>query len=153
MPKLVQCPVCGRKNPIDNVVCSNCGTNLDIAIREEAPNYPIKKIEEKGIENLLKELNLDLKKPKQKLSLEMLKPNETKLFLFINLVFTSLFLHLLVRYKIIFAFTFYPILYLFSCHWATKTSFDWQDFIFQFFLLILVFFFLFFLIPNYFISS
>ena len=153
MPKLIKCPICGRQNSINNIKCSNCGTNLDIAIKEEIPNYPIEKIKEKDVENILKNLNIDLKKPKQKLSFEILNPTETKLFLFVNLVFTSLFLHLLVKYKIIFILTFYPTLYWFSCYWATRKTFEWASFLYQFVLLIFSFLSIFYLVPTFLISS
>jgi hypothetical protein len=153
MPKLVKCPMCGRENPVSNLICSNCGAMLEIAVKEEAPNYPVKKVKEKEVERILKELNINMPKPKERINLDLLKPSELKLFLFVNLVFTSLFLHLLIKYRIIFVFTFYPVLYWFSCYWASRKYFDWQSFIFQFSLIMLIFLSVFFLIPNYLISS
>jgi hypothetical protein len=148
MPKLIKCPICTRENPIGNIRCSRCGSYLDIAIKEEAPDYPTKQVKEKEVENILKDLSIEGKKPERKINLEFFAPNETKLFLFINLSFTSLFLHLLVKDSIIFILTYYPTIYWFSCHWATKKKFDWQDFLFQFALIILIFLSLFFLIPQ-----
>jgi hypothetical protein len=52
-------------------------------------------------------------------------------------------LYPLAKNKIIFALLFYPSLYCFSCYWASKLKFDWKDFLFQFILLILVFFLIF----------
>lgn len=152
MPKLIRCPLCGRKNSIVNSICSNCGANLEIAAMEEDPNYKFKKIKDDDIQKVMKELNIDFQ-PKETTFLELVKPNETKLFLFINLAFTSLFLHLLVQQKTIFVLAYYPSLYLFCCHWASKQKVEWQGFLFQFVLLMMLFFFLFFIIPNYFISS
>lgn len=148
MPKLVKCPICGRQNSMSSIRCSRCGSYLDIAVKEESPEYPVKRIEEKDIQNVLKDLNIDIPQPKKRFSFEVLYPNETKLFLFVNLSFTSLFIHILVQGNIFFILTYYPILYWFSCSWAAKKKIDWQNFLFQFALLILTFVSIFFIIPQ-----
>jgi len=141
--------MCGRENSIGNVMCSNCGTSLTISTKEQAPNYPVDEIKKEDIEKVFKDLNIEFKKRKQRLNLELLRPNETKLFLFVNLVFTSLFLHLFVKYQIIFVIIFYPILYWFACYWSTKDKFDWQNFVFQFASLIILFSMIFYVIPVF----
>lgn len=131
MVKLVKCPLCGRMNSAGNVVCSNCGMGLGTKMEIKTPV-------EKNKKDLL-EL-FPSTKPKQKFSWEVLKPSEMKLFLFLNLIFTSLFLQLVVKNRIIFSLFFYPSLYWFSCYWASKEKFDWQNFLSQFFLFLLLFF-------------
>jgi uncharacterized C2H2 Zn-finger protein len=129
MEKLVNCPRCGRMNTAENLICSNCG--LVFSTKKEFP-ISKEKIKE-GIESFI------LTKTKQKFSLEFLRPNETKLFLFISLVFTSLFLHMLVKNKIIFSVVFYPSLYCFTCYWVSKPKINWKTFLLEFFLLLLLF--------------
>jgi len=137
MAKLVQCPLCGRMNSEENTLCSNCG--LKISAKKESKLFK-GKFEEKILKSST------VAKLKQKFSLEFLRPNETKLFLFISLVFTSLFLHMLVKNKIIFSVVFYPSLYCFTCYWVSKPKINWKTFLLEFFSFLVIFFLIFSLI-------
>jgi ribosomal protein L37E len=136
MEKPIKCPRCGRMNTEGNLICSNCG--LVFSTKKEFP-FSKEKIKE-DVEKLLPA------SAKQKFSLEFLKPNETKLFLFISLVFTSLFLQMLVKNKIIFSIFFYPSLYAFTCYWVSKPKINWKTFLVEFFSLLVIFFIIFSLI-------
>ncbi len=129
MSKLVKCLMCGRMNSPGNLVCSNCG--IVLSTKKE-----IKISKEKNKEGIEK---FPFIRQKQKFDLSFLKPSETKLFLFISLVFTSLFLQMLAKNKIIFSFFFYPSLYCFSCYWVSRQKIDWKTFLFEFFILLLLF--------------
>jgi len=136
MEKLIKCPVCGRMNATGNLICSNCG--LVFSTKKKFP-VSKEKIKE-DIESFV------LTKAKQKFSLDFLKPNETKIFLFVSLVFTSLFLQMLVKNKIIFSIFFYPSLYAFTCYWVSKPKINWKTFLLEFFSLLVIFFIIFSLI-------
>ena len=76
----------------------------------------------------------------------LLMPDEDRLLLFINLLFASLFVNIVVRHKLLFLSTFYPTLYIFTCYWVEKSkreTFRWEDFILQFGLLVIAFVFVF----------
>lgn len=138
MPKSVRCPGCGRMNSLGNSVCSKCGAQIDFKKQLSISKEQIKKEFPAAIPLLDSSI-----RQKQKFGLEFFKPNEIKLFLFINLSFASLFLLPIAKNTIIFSIFFYPSLYSFSCHWASKTKIDWKSFIFQFILFILIFFLIF----------
>jgi len=130
MEKLNICPACGRMNPPANLVCSNCG--IVLSTKKEFAISKGKTKEEIG--------SLPFFKQSQKLSWETLRPSETKIFLFVSLIFTTLFLHLTVKSKIIFSIFFYPSLYMFSCYWVSKKKISWKSFLSELFLLTLLFF-------------
>lgn len=71
----------------------------------------------------------------KKIKWKFLYLDENKILIFVNLVFTSIFIQLVVSNKLLFSLIYYPILYIFSCHWATKDKINLVDFIFQFFVL------------------
>lgn len=136
MGKLNMCPACGRMNSPSNLVCSNCGiilsTKKEFAISKGKVKEEIE--------------SLPFFKQNQKLSWETLRPNEIKIFLFVSLIFTTSFLQLAVKSKIIFSIFFYPSLYIFSCYWASKKKISWKSFFSELFLLILLFFIAFFIL-------
>lgn len=129
MVKEIRCPRCGRINSEGNLICSNCG--LVFSTKKE---FSISK--EKIKDNIARLLP---SRAKQNFDLDFLKPNETKLFMFISLVFTSLFLHVIIKHRIIFSIIFYPSLYCFSCYWISKPKINYKNFLLEFFLLLLIF--------------
>jgi hypothetical protein len=132
-------------NPSNNVVCSNCATRLDLAKREETPNYTYMKPKKSELEKMIEGIRTQREPPKN--IYEILKPTETKLFLFINMVFASIFLIFLINQKILFVLLFYPALYGLSCRWVTKPKFDWQSFLMEFGILLVGFYILFIFLP------
>jgi DNA-directed RNA polymerase subunit RPC12/RpoP len=144
MKKLVKCPVCGNDivtlSEYKKFKCPKCNTRLDADIVKE-----ISKPEEK-----------ELKKPVKKFSLEILKPNEMKIFIFLIFGAYSLVLLAVAKYKIIFSLTFFPVLYWFSCKWeseANERNLELKDYlkdvVKEFVLLVLVYFIIFFIIPAF----
>lgn len=141
MTRTIRCGFCGRENPIDYTTCSNCGLRL------RKPFEEVKQKEAGGKEEsklTLEELEESMKK-QQADNWIFWKPTEQKLMIFFSLVFTTLWLPLVVKYQIIFALLYYLTLYWFSCRWILKAGQSseksiWQDFILQFILLVFAFF-------------
>ena len=142
MRKNVKCPICHREiltlSEYKKFKCPYCKTTLDKNIVEDFIETP-KEPEEKTYG------------PRKHFSWELFKPDEMKIFVFISLSIYSLFVIAFVRYKVVFAIIFYPVLYWFSCRWASKKEdeLDWKNIMKQYLMLISAFLIVFLVIPLF----
>jgi hypothetical protein len=145
MKKTVKCPICGNIietfSEYSKFKCPTCKSNLDAAVLEKISSS------EQSEETTEK-----VKKTRTQLILESLIPNEIKIFIFIILAILSIFIVAIVRYKVVFAILFYPILYWFSCRWEKKPEgeLEFRKIIKEFIMLIGAFLIVFFIIPSIF---
>lgn len=142
MVKQVKCPFCGRLNSPSNFRCSNCGMNLSGSIEKTTEK------ERRGELSALLTPLIPYSSKKEKNFKELLKPSDTKIFLFVNMVFATIFMPLIAFNRYLFALIFYPSLYWFACYQTTKKKFNWGNFLSEFILFNAFFAIIFAVIPS-----
>lgn len=142
MAQTIRCPVCGRENSSSNVRCSACGIAFNFIEQQE------KKSIETDVGKALEDVEERLKISSQRINWDFWKPDEHKLLLFVSLFFTTLPLQYIVKEKIIFSITYYPVLYWFTAHWVAKKKIEVWDFLLQLVILVIVYGLIFTVLPS-----